>query len=93
MALARSRRYRRDDVSPAPFAALILHAAVAFVQGAGSRLMPWWAEVAVWLVWLVGLVRIVRWWEPAPRRTPWVPVAQLGFFVALAVIGAALLDW
>jgi hypothetical protein len=64
-------------------------ACLLFLDLGTARLVPWWVTTALVVLWLVLLGLGMRWFEPHPRRVPWLVV--LGFCVWLgAVVGGSL---
>jgi hypothetical protein len=60
-------------------------ACVLFLDLGSTIVLPWWAVGVLVLAWIVLFVVACAWWNPHPRRLPWVAVTGLVLWVLLTV--------
>ena len=88
-------RAPRDEgqISPWPFAGMVLMASAFFLYAASGLVAPWWAVVVLMSVWTALFVLCCRWWTPYPKRLVSVALGSMALWFVFLVLGAALLGW
>ncbi len=72
------------SISPLPFAGMIGLACVLFLDLGTTIVLPWWAVGLLLVIWVGLFVVACAWWNPHPRRLPWLAV--VGFVVWFVVV-------
>jgi hypothetical protein len=84
---------RRQQVSPAPFVAMVGTVACFFLYAASGLVAPWWAVVVLLLVWVVLFALNCAWFVRHPRRTLVLPVVAVVVWFGVLLLGARVLGW
>jgi hypothetical protein len=83
----------RSKISPWGFVGLGAMACVLFLDLGTAGVAPWWVTTLFVLLWLVLLRVAMRWFEPHPRRVPWLPLVAFLVWLPTILIGTSRLGW
>lgn len=74
-------------------AGILLYLAVGWLYLGSGLVVPFpWVWV-LWAIWVGGLIVVVRVFRTAPIRTPLIPLAAVGVWVAFVQLGAWIFGW
>ena len=83
----------RSKLSPWGFVGMGGMTCLLFLDLGTANVAPWWVTVLLMLLWLALFAVALRWFEPYPRRVPWLPVIGFAVWLPVIVLGTRLLDW
>lgn len=68
-------------------------ACLLFLDLGTADAVPWWVTTLFVLLWLVLFALALRWFEPHPRRIPWLVVLGFCVWLPTVALGTRLLGW
>lgn len=83
----------RKKTSPWGFVGMGGLACLLFLDIGTANIAPWWATTALLLLWLVLMLVGGRWFEPRPRRVPWLVVLGFAVWLTAILVGTIRLGW
>ena len=83
----------QQKVSHWGFTGLAGMACVLFLPLGTATIAPWRVTLLLLLLWLVSFVVALRWFEPRPRRVPWLAALVLVVWLPTIVLGTSYAGW
>ena len=83
----------RTKLTPWGFIGMGAMVCVLFLVLATAVVAPWWVTTLLVLLWLVLFVVGTRWFEPHPRRVPWLAAVAFAVWLPVISLGVRLLGW